>query len=45
MVCIEGSTVAVGTVIAYWVDFGFTFIGKNDITSNLATVTWRFPIA
>lgn len=26
LICIEASTVAVGTVIAYWVDFGLSYI-------------------
>lgn len=37
LICIEGSTVAIGTVISYWVDFGCMY-GSDDLT-------WRFPIA
>lgn len=37
LVCVEASMVAVGTVIAYWVDFGFSYLDSS--------VTWRFPIA
>lgn len=37
LVCVEASMVAVGTVIAYWIDFGFSYLGSS--------VTWRFPIA
>ncbi|KAF7122287.1 hypothetical protein CNMCM5793_000244 [Aspergillus hiratsukae] len=37
LICIEGSTVAIGTLISYWVDFGASY-GPPDLT-------WRFPIA
>ncbi|KAE8354339.1 general substrate transporter [Aspergillus coremiiformis] len=37
LICIEGSTVAIGTLISYWVDFGASY-GSPDLT-------WRFPIA
>ncbi|KAA8649322.1 hypothetical protein EYZ11_011634 [Aspergillus tanneri] len=37
LICIEGSTVAIGTLISYWVDFGASY-GPDDLT-------WRFPIA
>ncbi|ORX36282.1 putative monosaccharide transporter [Kockovaella imperatae] len=37
LICMEASTVAVGTVIAYWIDFGLSFINSS--------VSWRFPIA
>lgn len=37
LICIEGGTVAIGTVIAYWIDFGASY-GPPDLT-------WRFPIA
>ncbi|KAK4501691.1 hypothetical protein PRZ48_007500 [Zasmidium cellare] len=37
LICIEGGTVAIGTVIAYWIDFGASY-GPSDLT-------WRFPIA
>ena len=37
LICIEGGTVAIGTAIAYWIDFGAHF-GPDDLV-------WRFPIA
>lgn len=37
LVCIEASMIATGTVIAYWIDFGLSFVESN--------VNWRFPIA
>ncbi|SMQ52139.1 unnamed protein product [Zymoseptoria tritici ST99CH_3D1] len=37
LICIEGGTVAVGTMIAYWIDFGALY-GPDAFT-------WRFPIA
>lgn len=37
LICIEGGTIAFGTVIAYWIDFGASY-GPPDLT-------WRFPIA
>lgn len=37
LVSFEGSVVAVGTMIAYWIDFGFSFINSS--------VQWRFPVA
>ncbi|WOO81944.1 Sugar transporter STL1 [Vanrija pseudolonga] len=37
LICLEGSTVAVGTVIAYWMDFGLSYVDSS--------VNWRFPIA
>ncbi|KAK4689669.1 hypothetical protein P7C73_g435, partial [Tremellales sp. Uapishka_1] len=37
LICIEASTVAVGTAIAYWIDFGLSFIDTS--------VSWRFPTA
>ncbi|KAJ5374389.1 Major facilitator superfamily domain general substrate transporter [Penicillium concentricum] len=36
-ICIEGSNVAIGTLISYWIDFGASY-GPPDLT-------WRFPIA
>lgn len=38
LICIEASTVAVGTVIAYWIDFGLSYVDQGG-------VSWRFPIA
>lgn len=40
MVCIEASMIATGTVIAYWIDFGLSFV-----TEEAKDVSWRFPIA
>ncbi|KAK7679558.1 hypothetical protein QCA50_017460 [Cerrena zonata] len=40
LVCLEGSVVAVGTFIAYWIDFGLSYV-QNDY----ASVSWRFPVA
>ncbi|KAH0400152.1 general substrate transporter, partial [Aureobasidium melanogenum] len=37
VICIEGGNVAVGTLIAYWIDFGCSYGPDN--------LTWRFPIA
>ena len=37
LVCIEASTIAFGTMIAYWVDFGLSFVPN--------TTSWRVPIA
>jgi len=37
LICVEASTVAVGTVIAYWLVFGLTYVNSD--------VAWRFPIA
>ncbi|KAI9837497.1 MAG: hypothetical protein M1819_007146 [Sarea resinae] len=37
LICIEGGTVAFGSLIAYWIDFGSSY-GPADLT-------WRFPIA
>lgn len=36
LICIEGSLIAVGSLIAYWIDFGSAY-GGGDFT-------WRFPI-
>lgn len=37
LICIEGGVIAIGTMIAYWIDFGAHY-GPADLT-------WRFPIA
>ncbi|KAM0750892.1 putative MFS monosaccharide transporter [Meredithblackwellia eburnea MCA 4105] len=37
LVCIEASMVATGTAIAYWVDFGLSFVKTS--------LNWRLPIA
>ncbi|KAL4894773.1 general substrate transporter [Aspergillus ambiguus] len=37
LICIEGGVIAIGTAIAYWIDYGAHF-GPPDLV-------WRFPIA
>lgn len=37
LVNLEGSVVAVGTFVAYWLDFGLSYVNN--------TVQWRFPVA
>lgn len=37
LVCLEGAIIAVGTFIAYWVDFGLSYVNSS--------VQWRFPVA
>ncbi|KAF1346532.1 general substrate transporter [Delphinella strobiligena] len=37
LICIEGGCVAIGTMIAYWIDYGCHF-GPEELT-------WRFPIS
>lgn len=37
LICIEGGVIAIGTMIAYWIDFGCHY-GPQDLV-------WRFPIA
>mmetsp|Transcript_5388 Transcript_5388/g.5356 ORF Transcript_5388/g.5356 Transcript_5388/m.5356 type:complete len:554 (+) Transcript_5388:1424-3085(+) len=37
LVNLEGSMVAVGTFIAYWLDFGLSYVNTS--------VQWRFPVA
>ncbi|KAJ5330125.1 General substrate transporter [Penicillium brevicompactum] len=37
LICIEGGIIAIGTMIAYWIDFGASY-GPDDLA-------WRFPIA
>ena len=34
----EGSVIAVGTFIAYWIDFGLSYVESSS-------VQWRFPLA
>jgi hypothetical protein len=29
LICMEASTVAVGTVIAYWIDFGLSYVNVS----------------
>ncbi|KAI8626921.1 sugar porter family MFS transporter [Xylariaceae sp. FL1651] len=37
LICIQGGTIAFGTLIAYWIDYGASY-GSPDLV-------WRFPIA
>ncbi|QEU58085.1 Stl1 [Kluyveromyces lactis] len=37
LVNLEGSVIAVGTMIAYWIDFGLSYVDTS--------VQWRFPVA
>ncbi|KAJ5513893.1 Major facilitator superfamily domain general substrate transporter [Penicillium fimorum] len=37
LVCFEGAIIAVGTLIAYWLDFGLSYVETS--------VQWRFPVA
>lgn len=37
LVNLEGSTIALGTMLAYWIDFGFSYIDSS--------VQWRFPVS
>lgn len=37
LVCFEGAIIAVGTFIAYWIDFGMSYVDS--------TAQWRFPVA
>ncbi|SCU85709.1 LADA_0D09142g1_1 [Lachancea dasiensis] len=37
LVNLEGSVIAVGTMIAYWIDFGLSYVDSS--------VQWRFPVA
>lgn len=37
LVNLEGSVVAVGTLVAYWLDFGLSYVDSS--------VQWRFPVA
>lgn len=36
LICIEGGTIAIGTMIAYWIDYGCSYGSAN--------LAWRFPI-
>lgn len=38
LICIEGATIAFGTMIAYWINYGSQF-------SDNVSVHWRWPIA
>ncbi|GJN93425.1 hypothetical protein Rhopal_006480-T1 [Rhodotorula paludigena] len=37
LICIEASMIAIGTALAYWIDFGLSYVDSS--------VAWRFPIA
>lgn len=37
LVCFEGAIIAVGTLVAYWLDFGMSYVNSS--------VQWRFPVA
>ncbi|EIW66271.1 hypothetical protein TREMEDRAFT_72410 [Tremella mesenterica DSM 1558] len=37
LICMEASTVSLGTCLAYWEDFGLSYVKSS--------VSWRFPIA
>jgi len=37
LVCFEGAIIAVGTFVAYWVDFGMSYVNSS--------AQWRFPVA
>ncbi|KAK6464621.1 general substrate transporter [Scheffersomyces coipomensis] len=37
LVTMEGAVIAVGTLIAYWLDFGLSYVNTS--------VQWRFPVA
>lgn len=37
LICIEGGVVAIGTMVAYWIDYGASY-GPDGLV-------WRFPIA
>ncbi|KAI7364046.1 general substrate transporter [Hortaea werneckii] len=38
LVMIEGMLITAGITISYWINYGFSFIGENE-------VAWRFPLA
>ncbi|CAN6657443.1 hexose transporter Hxt13p [Trichomonascus vanleenenianus] len=37
LVNLEGSVIAIGTLVAYWIDFGLSYVNSS--------VQWRFPVA
>ncbi|GAA6061804.1 hypothetical protein JCM10212_004860 [Sporobolomyces blumeae] len=37
LICIEASMIALGTALAYWIDFGLSYVHNS--------FNWRFPIA
>ena len=40
LICIEGGVIAIGTLIAYWIDYGASYA-----PANIVDLSWRFPIA
>ncbi|GAB1727493.1 hypothetical protein NU195Hw_g506t1 [Hortaea werneckii] len=38
LVMIEGMLITAGITISYWINYGFSFLGENE-------VAWRFPLA
>ncbi|RMZ19445.1 hypothetical protein D0859_16563, partial [Hortaea werneckii] len=38
LVMIEGMLITAGITISYWINYGFSYIGENE-------VAWRFPLA
>lgn len=42
LIMMEGSLIALGITISYWVDFAFYFL---DGTDTVHQVSWRFPVA
>ncbi|CAH2350636.1 sugar transporter Stl1p [[Candida] railenensis] len=43
LIMLQGSIIALGITISYWVDFAFYFLDKPG--ASYASVSWRFPIA
>ena len=41
-ICVEGGTVAIGTLISYWIDYGIHWLKPGRPHDD---VVWRFPIA
>lgn len=37
LVCFEGAIIAVGTLVAYWLDFGLSYVDSS--------IQWRLPVA
>ncbi|KAI5962560.1 uncharacterized protein KGF55_003636 [Candida pseudojiufengensis] len=43
LIMMEGSLIALGIAISYWIDFGFYFIDAN--TNDTRGISWRLPVA
>ncbi|KAL7663972.1 Major facilitator superfamily (MFS) profile domain-containing protein [[Candida] zeylanoides] len=43
LIMMQGSIIALGITISYWVDFAFYFLDKPG--ASHASVSWRFPLA